>query len=92
MIGRVETEGLVGEGVNSDTLADEARAIARAKGADAIINVRTEGATVGGTDVIPGHCGYRHCRPTEYVSHVDTLLRFRGELIAFSPAGIPESK
>ena len=92
VIGRVETEGLVGEGVNSDTLADEARAIARAKGADAIINVRTEGATVGGTDVIPGHCGYRHCRPTEYVSHVDTLLRFRGELIAFTPAGIPESK
>jgi len=92
VIGRVETAGLIGEGVNADTLEDKARAIARAKGADAVINVRTEAAAVGGTEVIPGRCGYYHCRPTEYVSHVDTLLRFRGELIAFTPAGIAESQ
>ena len=92
LIGRVEAAGLVGDGVNSDTLADEARNIARSKGADAIINARTESAITGGTDVIPGRCGYRYCRPTRYISHQDTLLRFRGELIVFTPAEIPEKK
>ena len=92
VIGRVEAQGLVGDGVNSDSLTDDARSIARAKGADAIINARTESATYGGTEVIPGHCGYRHCRPTEYVSHEDTFLRFRGELITFMPSEIPEKK
>jgi hypothetical protein len=92
VIGRIETEGRTSEGVNSDTLADEAKRIARAKGGDAIINARTEAATYSGTDVIPGQCGHRHCYPTEYVSHVDTSLRFRGELIVFTPAGIQKNK
>ena len=92
VIGRVEAEGLVGDNVNSDILTDEAKSIARARGADAIINARTETTTYGGTEVIPGHCGYRHCRPTEYVSRVETSLRFRGELIAFMPMEIPEKK
>ena len=92
LIGRVETQGLVGDGVNEDTLADEARAIARAKGADAIINVRTESDAVGGTDVIPGYCGRYRCHPTTYVSRMDTLLRFRGELIAFTPVTASEHK
>ena len=92
VIGRVEVSGHASEGVNSDTLADEARSIARSKGADAIINARTEAASYGGVDMIPGRCGYRHCRPPEYIPYNDTILRFRGELATFLPMEIKESK
>ena len=84
VIGRVEASGEVGSGVNADTLQDVARNIARSKGADAIINARTESASYGGVAVIPARCGRRYCRPAEYVPYHDVLLHFRGELIVFS--------
>ncbi|MBF0485854.1 MAG: hypothetical protein HQL16_04995 [Candidatus Omnitrophica bacterium] len=92
VIGRVEASGRASEGVTADTLADEARGIARAKGADAIINSKTEAANYGGMDVIPGRCGYRHCRPPTYIPYNDTLLTFRGELITYIPAQTPQNK
>ncbi len=85
-IGKVEVSGRASDGVTSEALADKARAIARAKGADAIINSRTEMVNYGGMSVMPGHCGYRYCHPPEYFPYYDVLLTFRGELIAFLPA------
>jgi hypothetical protein len=86
VIGRVEVSGHASEGVHADALTDEARSIARARGADAIINSRTEAASYGGVDVVPGHCGYYRCRPPEYIPYNDTVLTFRGELAAIVPA------
>jgi len=91
VIGRVEVSGHASEGVNPDMLADKARNVARAKGADAILNVRAEAANYGGMNVIPGHCGYRRCRPPEYYPYNDTLFTFRGELIAFTPAPVRQN-
>ena len=82
-IGRVEVSGSASENVSVDLFMDKARNIARAKGADAIINVRTEHIEAGGMDVIPGHCRHHYCYPDEYVPYTYTVLRFRGELISF---------
>lgn len=65
VIGKVSIEGFAGNGVSPELLANQARKIARKRGADAIINSRTE--------II------RYWR--------DELLRFRGELIVYAPAG-----
>ncbi len=91
-IGRVEVSGHASDGVNADTLGDEARQVARSRGADAIINARTEAVNYSGMEVIPGYCGYRRCRPPEYIPYIDTDVRLRGELIVFMPAGVTESK
>ncbi len=42
VIGDVSIEGFASNGVNPEMLANQARTIARSKGADAIINSRTE--------------------------------------------------
>ena len=42
VIGRVSIEGYASDGVTPETLANQARSIARKRGADAIINSRTE--------------------------------------------------
>ena len=42
VIGKVSIEGYASEGVNPEMLANQARSIARKRGADAIINSRTE--------------------------------------------------
>ena len=63
VIGKVSIEGFASNGVSPETLANQARSIARKRGADAIINSRTE--------II------QYWR--------DELLRFRGELIVYSP-------
>ncbi len=92
VIGRANVSGRASEGVSADTLADELRGIARARGADAVINARTEAVNVSGVSVIPGYCGRRHCRPDEYVPYYDTVLSSRGELIVFTPAPAPDQK
>jgi hypothetical protein len=92
VIGRVETSGYINSGVTSESLSDQAKKIARVRGADAIINAKTEQLTFNGVDVIPGYRGRHHYRPDEYVMYSETLLRFRGELIVFLPAVIPENK
>jgi hypothetical protein len=42
VIGKVSIEGYASEGVNPEMLANQARSIARKRGADAIINSRTD--------------------------------------------------
>ena len=42
VIGKVSVEGFASDGVTPQTLTDRAKRIARLKGADAIINVKTE--------------------------------------------------
>lgn len=42
VIGKVSIEGFAGNGVSPELLANQARKIARKRGADAIINSRTE--------------------------------------------------
>jgi hypothetical protein len=42
VIGKVSIEGYASDGVTPETLANQARSIARKRGADAIINSRTE--------------------------------------------------
>ena len=64
VIGKVSIEGFASSGVNPDSLTNQAKEIARKRGADGIINARTE--------IIPYYGG-------------DELLRFKGELIVYSP-------
>jgi hypothetical protein len=63
VIGKVSIEGFASNGVSPQSLTDQAKEIARKKGADAIINAST----------------------TVYHYYGDALLRFKGELILFSP-------
>jgi hypothetical protein len=42
VIGKVSIEGFAGNGVSPETLTHQAKDIARKRGADAIINARTE--------------------------------------------------
>jgi len=42
VIGKISIEGFASSGVSPETLANQARSIARKRGADAIINSRTE--------------------------------------------------
>jgi len=65
VIGNVSIEGFVSNGVSPETLTNQAKEIARKRGADAIINARTEAFHYYGGDA---------------------LLRFKGELIVYSPA------
>lgn len=87
VIGRVETSGYLSDGISRDDLTDKAKAIARKKGADAIINVRMEQVQYNGTYIVPGyveqHRYHSHYHPTEYVPYQNVLLTFRGELIVF---------
>ena len=85
ILGRVEVSGLVNNGVTPDTLIDQARHIARVKGADAIINARTEATIYNKIDEAPGYFGRRHYHPGGYIIYGERLLTFRGELIVFVP-------
>ncbi|MEI6438409.1 MAG: hypothetical protein WCO69_06655 [Candidatus Omnitrophota bacterium] len=85
LIGKVELTGRFSENISSDLLADEARNVARAKGADAIINASSQSVVYDGLELIPGRCGRHYCRPDEYIPYRDTMLTFRGELAVFTP-------
>jgi len=69
VIGKVEISGFASDGVSPESLADQAKRIARKRGADAIINARTQIARYGWL----------------YGPYRDTVLRFTGELIIFTP-------
>jgi hypothetical protein len=72
VIGKVSIEGFASNGVSPESLTNQAKEIARKRGADAIINARTE--------VFRYYDG-------------DALLRFKGELIVYTPVAIaPPSK
>ena len=65
VIGTVSIEGFTSNGVNPESLTNQARSIARKRGADAIINAETQ----------------------VFHYYGDALLRFKGELIVYAPAG-----
>ena len=67
-------------------LTEQAKQIARNKGADAIINANTQIVPYGGAYVVPGRFGYYHYHPASYIPYGDTFLKFTGELIVFTPA------
>ena len=105
VIGKVEVSGHVNDGVTHETLTNRAKGIARKKGADAIINVKTQSINYEGMYVIPGHVSYhevyggRHegaivarYHPQRYVPYSDILLTFQGDLIVFSPSGSKSNK
>ena len=90
VIGRVEVSGLASNGISPESLMDQAKIIARKKGADAIINARTDVAEFGGVYAFSER-RYYHYRATEYAPYSDERLTFRGDLIVFVP-GAPEEK
>src|ERR1041385_5722441 len=87
VIGRVEVSGYISDGVNADTLTDQAKAIARKRGADAIINAKSEAVQYNGVYVEPGNVEryrWRHYyHPAEYIPYQNIQLTFRGDLIVF---------
>jgi hypothetical protein len=52
VIGNLSIEGFVGNGVSPESLTNQAREIARKRGADAIINARTEAFHYYGGDAL----------------------------------------
>jgi hypothetical protein len=82
-IGKIEVSGYASEGVSPDVLAEKAKIIARQKGADAVINAKTEGVVFSGVDVVPGHFTRYHYHDAQYIPYSDTLFTFQGELIVF---------
>jgi hypothetical protein len=92
VIGKVEVQGYASDGVTPDGLLEEAKSIARKKGADAIINAATQGMNYQGAYVVPGHYvrhyGYWHdyysYRPARAVPYANTLLEFTGDLAVFT--------
>ena len=83
VIGKVEIQGNANDGVNSQMLVEQAKGIARKKGADAIINSSQEIRPYVGTYVVPGHMGYYHYHRTKFIPYQDTFLKFMGDLIIF---------
>lgn len=87
VIGRVEVSGYVSDGVNEDTLLEKAKAIARKRGADAIINAKSEAIQYRDMYVEPGYVAGRRYRryyhPPVYVPYRNVRLTFRGDLIVF---------
>jgi hypothetical protein len=99
VIGKVNVSGHVSDGLTPDDLMNKARAIARKKGADGIINVKTQNFDYKGIYEVPGHVSYHavgfagrhrdvvyveHYHPTRYIPYSDTLLSLEGELIVFN--------
>lgn len=83
VIGKVEIQGYLSDGATPDMLLEQAKSIARRKGADAIINANTQAMPYTGTYVIPGHMGYYYYHPARYIPYQNTLLEFTGDLIVF---------
>ena len=93
VIGRAEVSGLASNGISPESLLDQAKIIARKKGADAIINARTEMVEFGGVYAFSEHGGYyHHYHATEYVPYSDQRLTFKGDLIVFVPGVTKESQ
>ncbi|MBF0478018.1 MAG: lipoprotein [Candidatus Omnitrophica bacterium] len=88
VIGKVEISGLASNGVSPELLKDQAKAISRKKGADAIINTKIEAASFSGVYAYTERSRYRHYRVTEYIPYSDQRLTLSGELILFSPTTV----
>jgi hypothetical protein len=58
IIGKVNISGKVSNGVTSETLLEQAKAIARKKGADAIINAKTEKLNYNAIHTVPSEVTY----------------------------------
>ena len=99
VIGQVNVSGHLSDGVNPDGLVDQAKAIARKKGADAIINLKTRNFNYTGVYSTPGGVSYQpvvfegrhrdhvvyveHYHRPRYIPYEDTLFTVDGELIVF---------
>lgn len=81
VVGKVEVRGYASDGVSPDQLMEQAKNIARKKGADAIINANTQMLPYRGSYIVSGHRGYYH--HVRYIPYEDTLLEFTGELIIY---------
>jgi|GEM_PF-1196265 len=105
VIGKVEISGHLNDGVTQEDLVEQAKAIARKKGADAIINTKTQELNYNGAYVVPGRVSYhsvyagRHeevvvarYHPEHIVPYSDVLFTFQGELIIFTPVPLKENK
>ena len=83
VIGRVEVEGYLSSGASQDSLLDEAKVIARQKGADGIINAKYGAVDYQNVDVTPGYRGYHYYQRPRYYVYSDRLMTFKGDLIVF---------
>ena len=81
VIGKLEIQGNASDGANPQMLLEQAKSIARKKGADAIINVDQQISPYVGTYIIPGHRGYYHYHRTKFIPYQDTFLKFIGDLV-----------
>lgn len=100
VIGKIDISGKVSNGVTPETLSNQAKMIARKRGADAIINAKTEHLHYNGIYTVPGQLEYRPIywagrrregvlymedyHPPQYVPYSETVLTFQGELIVFN--------
>ena len=98
VIGKVQVSGHASDGVTDKILMDQAKTVARKRGADAIINVKTKNFGYSGMYIVPGHVSYRsfmvrrheevvvaRYHPERQIPYSDILLTFEGDLIVFSP-------
>ncbi|MBF0504307.1 MAG: hypothetical protein HQL14_04295 [Candidatus Omnitrophica bacterium] len=75
VIGRLEISGHASDGVSSNTLTDQSQAIARQKGADAIINAETQALNYSWVVVHPAHTTYHPVVVSEtYYGHGHEVL------------------
>ena len=86
VIGKVDLSGYASSGVIPADLRRKAEAIARKKGADAIINAASENIPYENVYVGGGYYGRHYYHPRYYIPYGDTLLTFSGELVVFSTA------
>ena len=84
IIGKIEIHGYVSQGVNTLMLTEQAKNVARKKGADAIINASTQMIPYEGMYVVPEHYGNHRYHPARYIPYRDNLMSFTGEFIVFS--------
>ncbi len=92
VIGRVDIEGYAGDGISFNSLTNQAKDIARKRGAEAIINAKTETFPYGGVYVAPGYIGRHYYHPPRYIPYGDTLLTFAGDLIVFTAAATKDNR
>jgi hypothetical protein len=93
VIGKVNISGHVSDGVAPNDLNQQARAIARKKGADAIMNVKTQELNYEGVYTVPSHVTYhpivvegRHHRESvAYVEryHPKRYIPYSDEVLTF---------
>ena len=86
VIGKVDLSAYASSGATPADLRRKAQAIARKKGADAIINAASENMPYRDVYVGGGYYGRHYYHPRYYIPYGDTLLAFSGELIVFSTA------